>query len=616
MIRIAGAQGFYGDSHAPLEDLLSTEPDYVVAEALAELTLAILQKDRQRDPSLGYTRDLPLYLKALFPAILSGKTRFITNAGGINPAGAAAAIAQLAGQFGVTGVKVAVVTGDGFRHNYEELNEATGGLCHIDTGERCHITEPRFATAYLGATGIVAALDAGAQIVITGRVADASLFLAPMIHEFGWAADDWDRLASGIVVGHLCECSGQVAGGNFSGDWRSVPNPSRYGFPVAEVFEDGSAIITKPDVSGGLVAIDTVKEQLLYEVGDPRRYISPDCVADFTAVELSDEGANRVRVSGARGFPSTDRYKAIVCGHAGWSGEGRLAFAWPDALGKARRGASIILERLEKLGGADEVWIEYFGAARGGAPAGVFGPATDDELDQLESLPLDDQPSEVTVRIAIRTGDDKFGSGFAREFAALGLSGPPAVFGMGRGGHGGAGELLDIWPTLVPRSMIDPQVRVEVSTLGSDDTVSISPMAGAGHGVPFEPLPPPEVTEADSPHGQTRSVQLASFCQARSGDKADLVNIALFAPDDETYEFIRRQVTTSVVKAHLARLVSGSVTRFEVPNLRALNFVCTEALDGGAPRSIRADNLGKAFGARLLALRVDLPDEIADRHSL
>lgn len=606
MIKLAGAQGYYGDSHAPLADLLSEEPDFIVAEALAELTLAILQKDRQRDSSLGYTRDLPLYLKDIMPAIVGGKTRFITNAGGINPAGAAAAIENLAGRFGISGVKIAIVTGDGFRHNYEELREATGGLCHIDTGVPCHIDEPSFATAYLGATAVAAALDAGAQIVITGRVADASLFLGPMIHTFQWAPDDWDRLAAGVVVGHLCECSGQVAGGNFSGDWRSVLNPARYGFPIAEVDESGTAIITKPEVSGGLVSFDTVKEQLLYEVGDPRQYISPDCVADFTAVELKDDGPNRVRVSGAKGSPATDQYKAIVCGHAGWSGEGRLAFAWPDALGKARRAAGVLLERLEVLGGADETCVEYFGASRGGRPGGVFGPATDDELDDAEKLPLAEQPNEVIARIAMRTDDEKLAGKFAREFAALGLSGPPAVFGLGRGG-GGPSELLDIWPTLVPKSAIDPHVSVEVSTLGGNESESSNPLAESGPGAVFTRLDPPPVTEAAPPAGALRKVQLGEFAMARSGDKADLVNVALFAPDDSYYELIKSAVTAEVVKVHLGRLVLGKVTRYEIPNLRALNFVCEQALDGGAPKSIRADNLGKAMGAHLLALEIEIP---------
>ncbi|HUS62531.1 MAG TPA: acyclic terpene utilization AtuA family protein, partial [Acidimicrobiales bacterium] len=277
-VRLGGGQGFYGDGHEPVADLLDAGIDYLVCEALAELTLAILQKDRQRDESLGYARDLPLYVAAAMPLILEGRTKLITNAGGINPIAAQRAVVEGARSFGVSGVKVATVIGDDVRGLAGDLGLPDGAL---------------FANAYLGARPIVEALEQGADIVITGRVADASLFLAPLIHEHGWAWDDWNRLASGIVVGHLLECSGQVTGGNYSGAWWENPDPLRIGFPIAEVEADGAAVITKPEGTGGMVTFDTVREQLLYEVHDPNAYLTPDVTADFTSVRLDDHGGDR-----------------------------------------------------------------------------------------------------------------------------------------------------------------------------------------------------------------------------------------------------------------------------------------------------------------------------------
>src|SRR3954454_4428129 len=282
-VRLGGGQGFYGDGHAPVDDLLSAGIDYLVCEALAELTLAILQKDRQRDEALGYTRDLPLYLQQAMPYLLDGRTRFITNAGGINPVAAGRAVIGAARSLGVSGLKVATVVGDDVRARADELRLPADAL---------------FASAYLGARPIVEALDAGAHVVITGRVADAALFLAPLVHEYKWGWDDFDRLAAGVVVGHLLECSGQVTGGNYSGRWWENPDPLRIAFPFADVDEDGTAVIAKPEGTGGMITFDTVREQLLYEVHDPARYLNADVTAYFTSLTLAPLGGGRVQVSG------------------------------------------------------------------------------------------------------------------------------------------------------------------------------------------------------------------------------------------------------------------------------------------------------------------------------
>jgi hypothetical protein len=434
MIKLGGGQGFYGDGHAPVADLLDAGVDYLVCEALAELTLAILQKDRQRDESLGYTRDLPLYVHEALPFLLDGRTRLITNAGGINPVAAGRAVQAAAKAAGATGLRVATVVGDDVRGRAADLGLPGDAL---------------FASAYLGARPIVEALQQGAHVVITGRVADASLFLAPLVHEFGWAWDDWDRLAAGVVVGHLLECSGQVTGGNYSGAWWENTDPTRIGFPIAEVDEDGSAVITKPEKTGGFVTFDTVREQLLYEVHDPSRYLNPDVVADFTSLTVDDQGNDRVRVSGTRGAPATETYKGLVCTPAGWAGEAQLAYSWPDAEAKARAALRFIRTQAESNDVEVEEWHEeYFGA-------NAYGGATVDRATNPE-------PPEVIGRLAWRCATPEAAGSVARGVGVLGLSGPPMLSGVGRGRGGKPTQLLAVEPFLVDKATVDAQVRVDM----------------------------------------------------------------------------------------------------------------------------------------------------------
>jgi hypothetical protein len=436
-VRIGGGQGFYGDGHAPLADLLAADLDYLVLEALAELTLAILQKDRQRDESLGYTRDLPRYVAESLPAVVDGRTKVITNAGGINPVAAGRAVVDALKAAGATGLKVATVVGDDVRGRAAELGLPEDAL---------------FANAYLGARPIVDALDAGAHIVVTGRVADASLFLAPIAFEHRWAWDDWDRLAAGVVVGHLLECSGQVAGGNYSGRWWENPDPLRIAFPFADVEEDGSAVLAKPPGTGGMITFDTVREQLLYEVHDPARYLNPDVTADFTSLTLTDLGDDRVRVTGTRGEPPPETYKGLVCTPAGWAGEARFSYPWPDAEAKARAAIGFVRTRAEAAGIAVEEWHEeLFGVNAYG------GPTVD--------IPEDWDPPEVTGRLAWRAADAETAGKVARDVGVLGLSGPPTISGTGRARDGGPTQLLAVDSFPVDRALVDAQVRVDIETV-------------------------------------------------------------------------------------------------------------------------------------------------------
>jgi hypothetical protein len=439
-IRIGGGQGYYGDGYAGVAPLLEAGVDYLVCEALAELTLAILQKDRQRDESLGYTRDLPLYVAAALPHLLDGRTRFITNAGGINPIAAGRAVVDGLRSEGVSGLNVATVVGDDLRaHASVELPEST-----------------LFASVYLGARPIVEALEAGADIVITGRVADASLFLAPLVHEFGWSADDWDRLAAGVTVGHLLECSAQVAGGNYSGQWWTNGDFTEPGFPIAECTPDGTAVITKPPGTGGCVTFDTVREQLMYEVHDPSAYLNPDVTADFTSVRLTDEGGDRVRVHDVRGRPAPETYKGLVCTPAGFSGETRLAYGWPDAEAKARAATRFLRRRADQLGIEVREWHEeYFGVNAFG------GPTVDLEAMQAAGW----EPPEVLARLVWRCDTRPEAGRLGREAGLLGLGGPPMVTPFGRARDTGPTQLLALEAIGVDRDMVDAGVRVSVESV-------------------------------------------------------------------------------------------------------------------------------------------------------
>lgn len=447
-LRIGGGQGFYGDSVAAVTGLLDEGLDYLCLEALAELTLAILAKDRARDETLGYTRDLPAYLSLALPYVAAGRTKVITNAGGINPLAAARAAAAVADSLGLPGIRIATVVGDDLTGRLD--SGELGDLQNLDSGEVFGELPgaPIFAAAYLGARPIVDALAGGAQVVITGRVADPALFLAPLIHEFGWAFDDYHRLAAGVTVGHLCECAGQSVGGNFAGEWWTVGHPWDLPYPIAECESDGSAVLTKPTAAGGRVDFDTVRQQLLYEVGDPAAYVTPDVVADFTALSLAEVGPDRVRITGARGAPAPQTYKALIGYPAGWAGETRVAFGWPDAYAKARATEAIFARRVAEAGlRADDWLVEYWGVNA------LHGPAAGDDGRAAEA-------PEVALRVAWRTGERGIAERIGREMVPLALSGP--AWGMTSFGRGGARawQLIGLWPTLVPRAAVDAGVRI------------------------------------------------------------------------------------------------------------------------------------------------------------
>jgi hypothetical protein len=453
-VRVGAGLGFYGDSWRPVRASIERGGvQYIASDHLSELTLAILQKDRQKDPSAGYARDGVPMLVELWPLAAESKVRFVLNAGGLNPEGARLAIARTFKEKGWK-ARIATVTGDSVLERIDELRAAGETLAHMDTGADIGSVRERllFASAYLGAQPIAEALAQGADIVLTGRVADAALTLGPLVHEFGWRWDDWDRMAAGLTLGHLLECSGQGSGGNFgsAGEWARVPDYAHLGYPIAEVSEDGSALFTKPPGTGGRVSFDTVRQQLLYEVHNPHAYYSPDVVLDMGSLSFRDEGNDRVYVSGARGAPRPKTLKVVAGYQDGWMGTGMIGFAWPEAYAKCEKSAEIIAALVKERGWeVEDSNVEYIGYNS------LLGANADPTYR--------DQLNECFLRMTIRTKDRKVADAFGRLFPWLGLSGPPYVGSMK--GVQPAKELLGIWPTLVSRERVESNVKIEVENV-------------------------------------------------------------------------------------------------------------------------------------------------------
>src|SRR6266699_5732534 len=449
MIRIAGGQGFWGDlPEAPIRQVEGGPIDYLMLDYLAEVTMSIMQKQRSRDPSAGYAKDFVPLMRQILPACIERNIKVTANAGGVNVEGCAAAVQEVASELGLAGkVRLGIVTGDDIMRRLDEFLARGIELRNMDTGEPLSMVRDRIQSAnvYLGAWPMVEALNRGAQIVITGRATDTGLTLAPMIHEFGWEMDDWHRLASGTIAGHIIECGAQSSGGNCQYEWSSVPNLADVGFPIVEAAPDGTFVITKHERTGGWVIIPSVKEQLVYEMGDPREYITPDCVADFTTVRLEYEGRDRVRVCEIEGRPATDSLKVSISYSAGYKAVGTLVYAWPEAYDKAKAADKILRARLERLGlRFDQILTEFVGVS-----------ATHGRLAGEPSVDL----AEVQLRVGVRGNDRQAIEKFTKEIAPLILTGPPAVTGFA-GGRPKVEEIVAYWPALIPKSEITPRVVI------------------------------------------------------------------------------------------------------------------------------------------------------------
>jgi acyclic terpene utilization AtuA family protein len=448
-IRIAAGQGFWGDlPDAPVRQVEGGPIDYLMLDYLAEVTMSIMQKQKARDPRAGYARDFVSLMKQILPACIERNIKVVANAGGVNVDGCARAVSEVATELGLSGkLKIGLVTGDDILPRIDELLARGVELRNMDTGERLATVRDRIqsANAYLGAAPIVEALNLGAHVVITGRSTDTGLTLGPMIHEFGWASNDWDRLAAGTIAGHIIECGAQCSGGNCQFEWQSIPDLADIGFPITEAKADGTFVITKHDGTGGRVNVPSIKEQLLYEMGDPHGYITPDCVADFTTIQLDDDGPDRVRVFGIKGSPATDSLKVSISYSAGYKAVGTLVYAWPDAYEKASMADKILRGRVERMGLRFEQMLTEFVGVNA-----THGP--------LAGKPSPDLP-EVQLRVGVRDNDRTAVERFTKEIAPLILTGPPGVTGFA-GGRPKVEEIVAYWPALIPKSEIAAKVEL------------------------------------------------------------------------------------------------------------------------------------------------------------
>ena len=451
-VRVAGGQGFWGDLlTAPVDQVRKGPIDYLMLDYLAEVTMSILQKQRSRNPEAGYARDFIELMREILPDCVEKNIKVLSNAGGVNVEGCAAAIRDVACDLGLQGkVNIGVVTGDDILDRLDDFLSQGVEINSMDDGTPLAAIRDKVQSAnvYLGAGPLVEALDKGANVIVGGRLTDTGLTLAPLMHEFGWSFDDWDKVSAGTIAGHIIECGAQSSGGNCQYDWQNIPDMANIGFPIIEASPSGEFIVTKHDNTGGRVNIQSVKEQLLYEMGDPHSYITPDVVADFASINLEPAGDNRVRVHGITGKAKTDFYKVSIAYTGGYKAVGTLVYSWPDALEKAQAADRILRERLDNLGLKFEVILtEYVGVN-----------ATHGHLGTQAPSPASDIP-EVQLRIGVRGQNKADVERFTKEIAPLILTGPPGVTGFA-GGRPKVEEIMAYFPALIPKHLIETKVEI------------------------------------------------------------------------------------------------------------------------------------------------------------
>ncbi len=589
-IRIGGASGFWGDSSVGAPQLVNSgQIDYLVFDYLAELTMSILAGARLKKPELGYATDfVTVAMRSVLKEVVAKGIRVVSNAGGVNPQGCADALRALADELGVA-VKIAVVTGDDVLPLIPELRTAEPPVRELQSGAPLP-ARVLTANAYLGALPVKAALDAGAQIVITGRCVDSAVTLGVLLHAFDWSATDYDRLAGGSLAGHIIECGCQATGGLHT-DWQDVPDWAHIGYPIVECAADGSFVVTKPAGTGGLIAPQCVAEQMLYEIGDPAAYLLPDVVCDFTQVRIEAAGAERVRVHGARGRAPTSTYKVCATYVDGFKTSAQLSIIGFDAVAKARRTGDAILERVGGLLAAQGLppfsatKLEVLGAEH------AYGPL---------AQPAVRQTREAILRLTACHRDKAALELLTREIAPAGTSWAPGT--TGAGGRAGVSPSIRQFAFLLDKARAQPRVALD----GTEVSVPNEPLMGA---VSTQRAINSEVASAPvtEPAADWPEVPLIRLAWARSGDKGDTSNIGVIARRPEWLPLLRAQLTEARVAAHLAHLVQGQVTRYEVPGIHAFNFVCEQALGGGGMASLRNDPLGKGMAQILLAMPVRAP---------
>lgn len=583
VVKIGGASGYWGDSAMATPQFLSQGGlDYIVYDYLAEITMSILARARAKDANGGYATDfITAALKPNLKEIARQGVKIISNAGGVNPEACAAAARAVIAAAGLD-LKVAVITGDNLMDHKDQIANAapTEMFTGADFPDPDKIAS---VNVYFGAFPIARALAMGADIVITGRCVDSAVTLGALIHEFGWKEDDWDLLASGSLAGHIIECGPQATGGNFT-DWEDAGDVANIGYPVAEISADGAFSVTKPEKTGGVVSVGTVAEQMLYEIGDPQAYILPDVVCDFSDVTITQDGADKVRISPARGHPAPDTYKTCLTYQDGWRAGLMITFTGFDAGKKAHAFADVAFARAQKL-------FRQFNA----------GDFTETSVEVIG-----DKAREVALKLAVKHPDVMGAGVFLKEVSGLGLATPPgmAIFSG-----------IRPKPSPVVRLFSYPTAKAGISA-----TVSLNGACVEFEDAPGEPFsstalrrpvaPPP-------PGDATISVPLIKLAFGRSGDKGDKANIGIIARKGEYLPYLWAALDEATVAKQFAQFIDGGadpakVTRFLLPGTNAINFLIDTVLGGGGVASIRNDPQGKAYAQMLLMHPIPVSQQIAE----
>ena len=589
-VRIGCHSGFWGDTETAAPQLVRHgNVDYLVSDYLAEVTMSIMAAQKLRNPQLGYATDfVSVVMAPLAREIAEKKIKVVTNAGGVNPLACRDAVLKACEAAGVK-LKVAVVLGDDLQPRIEELRKL--GIREMDTGAEL---PARVASmnAYLGGFPIARALSEGADVVITGRCVDSAVTLGCLIHAFDWSMDDLDRLAAGTLCGHIIECGAQCNGGNFT-DWRLVPDYDNMGFPVAEVSADGSFVLGKPDNTGGLITTATVAEQMLYEIGDPRAYIVPDVVCDFTQAKYEQVGKDQVKVSGAKGRPATDTYKVSTTFPDGYKFSSIFMLGGREAAAKGRHSAEMIVKKTRRMLGEkgmpdfSDVSIEVIGAE---ATYGPHSRANDSR--------------EVVVKIAAKHPQKEALGLLGREIAPMSTGGVVGLAGSFGAGRVAPSPVIRMFSCLVPKS----QVPVTIDLDGKQ--IALQEGARSG-GFSTASLPAEAPPAAKVAAGETKTVPLIALAYGRSGDKGDNANIGIFARKPEYQPILDSEVTEEAVAQYFAHRIKGRVTRWRLPGINGFNFLLRQALGGGGMASLKADPLAKAFAQMLLDMPVKVPASVA-----
>ena len=586
-IRIGNAGGYWGDDLSALKRQLSGGPlDYITMDFLAEITMSILQRQQQKNPELGYAGDFLDQIRECLPLIVKKKVTVISSAGGINPVGLGKKIIEIAREQGIK-IKVGVVHGDDIMDDIDSLLAKGEKFTNMDSGEKFLKVRDKVTSAnvYLGAEPVVKALQEGCQIIVTGRVTDTGITLAPMIFEFGWKSDDWNKIAAGIVAGHIIECGTQSSGGNIT-DWTDVKTYDNIGYPIVEIEKSGEFTVTKHKNTGGLVSEKTVKEQLVYEMGDPSNYITTDGVARFDSIELKDQGKNRVRITGIKGEPLTELFKISMSYNDGWKASGGILISGPDTYQKARVAAAAFWKRLglkfeqtrTDMIGSGSIW-----------PKSLESPET----------------NEIILQFGVRDPNKSKITEFGKLLSSLILSGPSGMAVIS--GRPRPSQVVAYWPALMKRDNATCQV-LTLDTAGKRNSFSI--LFTSETKSSKSPARLAKKAKGKKAAGKLKTGILQDLCYARSGDKGDTCNVGVLARSPRIYDWLTGYLTAAKVKAFFKGITLGKVVRFELDNLEGLNFLLGESLGGGGTRSLMVDPQGKTLAQALLQMPIKAPSSL------